>query len=338
MFAKLFTSRAAPTAPSAPAEHAPSRKTINQEGPNASVFARTLNKLKLSLTHPRSDDKSTQLQSETLTNTIVPIQASAPAPQDLPNPPQDRAHRSPPSLRRSHAIRRPPSQARSHHTSKSRGQRPSAPANPGSGKGSTAPRPSPRERTTAPSSHVRTPQAGNFNLDRSLATAAQQLRVEVVRPTGVDSTSPEPSPKPAAAPVKTHQEQREVRDERPRSWDSQFESEMARQRYSATEEDIEKLAEEGDLDEPPESLLQFWKKSRTHIDRKLSWDPTWEPEMHQLRHSVTSEDLRRLDVIRRKTPWLQAKPPKSPKAERTFKWFGGKKKGGRGRPEGLRFY
>lgn len=176
-------------------------------------------------------------------------------------------------------------------------------------------------------------------MDRSLAAAAaQQLRVEVVRPAEVDSTSHKPSPKPAADRVKAHKQRGEVRDERPRSWDWRFESEMAHQRYSATEEDFEKLAEEADLGEPPESLLQFWKKSKTHEARRLSWDPTWEPEMHETRHSVTSEDLRRLDVIRRKTPWLQGHPPKSPKAKRTFKWFGGKKKGGQGRPEGLRFY
>ncbi|KAG8899158.1 hypothetical protein FRC00_001837 [Tulasnella sp. 408] len=318
MFAKLFTSRATPTAPSAPAEHAPSRTTRSQEGTNASVFARTLNKLKLSLTRPRSDDK-------------------APRDSPLPDQPEDRDHHSPPNLRRSHAIRRPPSQATPHKTPKSTGRRPSAPANPGSGKRPTATHPSLRERATITSAHVRAPQAGDYNLDRSLA-AAQQLRVEVVRPPQVDSASHKPTPKPAVARVDTEKERRRVRDERSRSWDSRFESEMVRQRYSATEEDLEKLAEEGDLEEPPESLLQFWKKSTTHKVRRLSWDPTWEPEMHELRHSVTSEDLRQLDVLRRKTPWLQGRPPKSPKAKRTFKWFGRKKKGGQGRPLGLEFY
>ncbi|KAG9020187.1 hypothetical protein FS837_008544, partial [Tulasnella sp. UAMH 9824] len=298
MFGNLFTSRAVPTAPTAPAEHAPSEKTRNQEGRNASMLSRTLDKLKLTLTGCRSDDKGMQLQNETITTMVTPIQASTPTTRDLPNQLQDRDRR---------------------HTMP---QSPLADAHP---------HPPTQVRERDPLRLVRVPEnapqalsptfekTGDFNLDRSLASAAaQQLQVEVARPPKVDAVSNKPSIGRAVAPGHAGQERRIVRDERSRSWDWRFKSEMARQRYSATEEDLEKLADDADVNEPPESLLQFWKKSTTHKDRRLSWDPTWEPEMHQLRHSVTSEDLRQLDIIRRKTPWLQPHPPKSSKAKRTF--------------------
>ncbi|KIO19781.1 hypothetical protein M407DRAFT_222222 [Tulasnella calospora MUT 4182] len=287
--------------------------------------------------------QKTQVKKETISGPLTPVQVFIPPTRRTTQPPQDRTRSLLDKATVSPAAFPLAPRTRPQYPRKWTGGASSVPANPDSSKELAAPSPSPGAAPTTPSPHVSVPTTENSNLDRGLVTAAQQLRVDVVNHPKVDpATITEPSPKPAVDDVMTKKERRVTRDERRGSWDWQYESEMALQRYSVVinEGDSETSAEEeGNPEEPPESLLQLWQQSTTHEDRHRSWDPTWEPVMDLFRYSMTSEDLQRLEVERRTKPWLQSQPPESPKPKRIFNWFGlggNKKTEERGRAQARR--